>query len=225
MEGLRAAQEYPPEISLFDDGGSDRFHRARQYLAGRPRPCERDVDLGPRRGPSGRLPRQDPRSDASRPSKPGLLRLRAFCLARSSSSEGRRRLQERGGRPRIEPARKRSGWLRQPLSPVPRRMRRGHLVITAPTGGSAGVLPAMIYSLGRRRRSCPTRRSVKGCLPQRSIGYLCKHNATLSAAEGGCQAEIGVASAMGAARSRRRTTRRRKSPQMPQTQRWSITSG
>jgi L-serine dehydratase len=31
------------------------------------------------------------------------------------------------------------------------------------------------------------------------IGYLCKHHATLAAAEGGCQAEIGVASAMGAA--------------------------
>jgi L-serine dehydratase len=32
-----------------------------------------------------------------------------------------------------------------------------------------------------------------------AVGYLCKHNATLSAAEGGCQAEIGVASAMAAA--------------------------
>ena len=32
-----------------------------------------------------------------------------------------------------------------------------------------------------------------------AIGYLCKHNATLSAAEGGCQAEIGIASAMAAA--------------------------
>jgi L-serine dehydratase len=32
-----------------------------------------------------------------------------------------------------------------------------------------------------------------------AVGYLCKHNATLAAAEGGCQAEIGVASAMGAA--------------------------
>src|SRR4029077_15585444 len=31
------------------------------------------------------------------------------------------------------------------------------------------------------------------------VGYLCKHNATLSGAEGGCQAEIGVASAMSAA--------------------------
>jgi L-serine dehydratase len=32
-----------------------------------------------------------------------------------------------------------------------------------------------------------------------AIGYLCKHNATLAAAEGGCQSEIGVASAMAAA--------------------------
>ena len=32
-----------------------------------------------------------------------------------------------------------------------------------------------------------------------AIGYLCKHNATLSGAEGGCQSEIGVASAMSAA--------------------------
>jgi L-serine dehydratase len=31
------------------------------------------------------------------------------------------------------------------------------------------------------------------------VGYLCKHNATLAAAEGGCQAEIGVASSMGGA--------------------------
>ena len=32
-----------------------------------------------------------------------------------------------------------------------------------------------------------------------AVGYLCKHHATLSAAEGGCQAEIGVASSMAAA--------------------------
>ena len=38
-----------------------------------------------------------------------------------------------------------------------------------------------------------------GFLAAAAIGYLCKHNATLSGAEGGCQAEIGVASAMGAA--------------------------
>ena len=35
----------------------------------------------------------------------------------------------------------------------------------------------------------------EGLLAGAVIGYLCKHNATLAAAEGGCQAEIGVASA------------------------------
>jgi L-serine dehydratase len=76
---------------------------------------------------------------------------------------------------------------------------RGHLVVTAPTGGSAGVMPALIYSLGEGGRKLPQEKIRRGLLAGAVIGYLCKHNATLSAAEGGCQAEIGVASAMGAA--------------------------
>ena len=39
----------------------------------------------------------------------------------------------------------------------------------------------------------------EGLLAGLAIGYLCKHNATLAAAEGGCQSEIGVAPAMAAA--------------------------
>jgi L-serine dehydratase len=76
---------------------------------------------------------------------------------------------------------------------------RGHLVVTAPTGGSAGVLPALVYGLGEGGRKLSTDQIRKGMLAAAAIGYLCKHNATLSAAEGGCQAEIGVASAMAAA--------------------------
>ncbi|MFL6446947.1 MAG: L-serine ammonia-lyase [Bryobacteraceae bacterium] len=76
---------------------------------------------------------------------------------------------------------------------------RGHLVVTAPTGGSAGVLPALVYGLGEGGRKLPQEKIRKGMLAAAGIGYLCKHNATLSAAEGGCQAEIGVASAMAAA--------------------------
>lgn len=76
---------------------------------------------------------------------------------------------------------------------------RGHLVITAPTGGSAGVLPAVIYSLGPAGAKMSKDKLREALLAGAVIGYLCKHNATLSAAEGGCQAEIGVASAMGAA--------------------------
>jgi len=76
---------------------------------------------------------------------------------------------------------------------------RGHLVITAPTGGSAGVMPAVIYSLGEGGAKLSDDKLREGLLAGVVVGYLCKHNATLSAAEGGCQAEIGVASAMGAA--------------------------
>jgi L-serine dehydratase len=76
---------------------------------------------------------------------------------------------------------------------------RGHLVVTAPTGGSAGVLPALVYGLGEGGRKLSPEKIRNGMLAAAAIGYLCKHNATLSAAEGGCQAEIGVASAMAAA--------------------------
>ena len=76
---------------------------------------------------------------------------------------------------------------------------RGHLVVTAPTGGSAGVMPALVYVLGEGGRNLPKEKIRDGFLAAAAIGYLCKHNATLSGAEGGCQAEIGVASAMGAA--------------------------
>jgi L-serine dehydratase len=76
---------------------------------------------------------------------------------------------------------------------------RGHLVVTAPTGGSAGVLPAIVYALGEGGRKLPQDKIRNGFLAAAAVGYLCKHNATLSGAEGGCQAEIGVASAMGAA--------------------------
>src|SRR4029079_4468348 len=76
---------------------------------------------------------------------------------------------------------------------------RGHLVITAPTGGSAGVMPALGYGLGEGGRKLTTPKLRDGMLAAAAIGYLCKHHATLSAAEGGCQAEIGVASSMAAA--------------------------
>jgi len=76
---------------------------------------------------------------------------------------------------------------------------RGHLVITAPTGGSAGVMPAIVYGLVETKRKLSKEKVRQGLLGGAAIGYLCKHNATLSGAEGGCQSEIGVASAMSAA--------------------------
>src|SRR5688500_5635520 len=75
---------------------------------------------------------------------------------------------------------------------------RGHLVITAPTGGSAGVMPSLVYGLLEVRKV--DRQKIRdGMLAALAVGYLCKHHATLSAAEGGCQAAIGVASSVAAA--------------------------
>jgi L-serine dehydratase len=76
---------------------------------------------------------------------------------------------------------------------------RGHLVVTAPTCGSAGVIPAVVHALGEGGRKLPQEKIREGLLAAAAVGYLCKHNATLAGAEGGCQAEIGVASSMGGA--------------------------
>ena len=74
---------------------------------------------------------------------------------------------------------------------------RGHIIVTAPTAGSAGIIPAIVKSL--HDLNMPNEKIREGFLAAAAIGYLCKHNATLSGAEGGCQAEVGVGSSMGAA--------------------------
>ena len=74
---------------------------------------------------------------------------------------------------------------------------RGHIIVTAPTAGSAGIVPAIVKSLNDLK--VPQQKIREGFLAAAAIGYLCKHNATLSGAEGGCQAEVGVGSSMGAA--------------------------
>jgi L-serine dehydratase len=74
---------------------------------------------------------------------------------------------------------------------------RGHIIVTAPTAGSAGIIPAIVKSLNDLK--APQNKIQDGFLAAAAIGYLCKHNATLSGAEGGCQAEVGVGSSMGAA--------------------------
>ena len=59
-------------------------------------------------------------------------------------------------------------------------------------------MPSLVYALLEVRKV--DRQKVReGMLAAAAVGYLCKHHATLAAAEGGCQAEIGVASSMAAA--------------------------
>ena len=61
------------------------------------------------------------------------------------------------------------------------------------------MMPAIVYALGEAGRKISQEQIRQGFLAAAAIGYLGKHNATLAGAEGGCQAEIGVASAMAAA--------------------------
>ena len=75
----------------------------------------------------------------------------------------------------------------------------GGQVVTAPTNGAAGVLPAVIrYWLDHVPGASPARVG-EFLLTAAAIGGLCKHNASISGAECGCQAEVGSAAAMAAA--------------------------
>ncbi len=74
-------------------------------------------------------------------------------------------------------------------------------VVTAPTNGAAGVIPAVLLShlaFGHSTLS-EEERVVRFLCAASEIGCLFKKGATISAALGGCQAEIGVSSAMAAA--------------------------
>ena len=73
----------------------------------------------------------------------------------------------------------------------------GGLIVVAPTCGSAGVIPGVIKYL--EMKNVPYEQIRKGFLVAGLIGMLAKTNASISGAEAGCQAEIGVATAMGAA--------------------------
>lgn len=72
-------------------------------------------------------------------------------------------------------------------------------VVTAPTNGSAGVIPSVLmYYLCFVNKDASKREIRTFLLVAAEIGSLFKKNATISAAMGGCQAEIGVSSAMAA---------------------------
>jgi len=72
-------------------------------------------------------------------------------------------------------------------------------VVTAPTNGAAGVVPAVLQYFIVFCDGYTSERIVQFLLTASEIGSIFKKGATLSAAMGGCQAEIGVSSAMAAA--------------------------
>jgi L-serine dehydratase len=74
----------------------------------------------------------------------------------------------------------------------------GGVIVTAPTCGSSGVLPAVLYHIWKSR-NVPEERMLRALATAGLIGNVVKQNASISGAEVGCQGEVGVACAMAAA--------------------------
>ena len=74
----------------------------------------------------------------------------------------------------------------------------GGKIVTAPTCGSSGVLPAVLYHTWRSRNFSETR-ILHALATAGLFGNVVKHNASISGAEVGCQGEVGVACAMASA--------------------------
>jgi L-serine dehydratase len=74
----------------------------------------------------------------------------------------------------------------------------GHVIVTAPTCGSCGVLPAVLYHL-QNIRGFMDIRILRAMATAGLFGNVVKENASISGAEVGCQGEVGVACAMASA--------------------------
>lgn len=72
------------------------------------------------------------------------------------------------------------------------------MVVTAPTCGAAGVIPGLLRAM-KEEYELTEDDAIKGLAIAGLVGNLIKENATISGAEGGCQAEVGSACSMGAA--------------------------
>jgi L-serine dehydratase len=75
----------------------------------------------------------------------------------------------------------------------------GGRVVTAPTNGAAGIVPAVLHYYTRFVPGASDRGVVDFMLTAAAIGILYKENASISGAEVGCQGEVGVACSMAAA--------------------------
>lgn len=71
-------------------------------------------------------------------------------------------------------------------------------ICAAPTAGACGIVPAVLFSI-EKAKNLPKEAMLNALLTTSGIGTVIMKNATVAGAEGGCQAECGVAAAMAAA--------------------------
>lgn len=89
-------------------------------------------------------------------------------------------------------------WLCAYAMAVNEENAAGHMVVTAPTNGAAGVIPAVLHYFITHEKGTP--QQVRDFLLTASaIGGIIKHRSSISGAEVGCQGEVGSAASMAAA--------------------------
>lgn len=89
-------------------------------------------------------------------------------------------------------------WLCAYAMAVNEENAAGHMVVTAPTNGAAGVIPAVLYYFVNHEQG--TQDQVREfLLTAGAVGGLIKHRSSISGAEVGCQGEVGSAASMAAA--------------------------
>jgi L-serine dehydratase len=120
---------------------------------------------------------------------PGVLKVRrrAPRLYRMLTSEG-----ARGGLDVMD-------WVNAFALAVNEENAAGGRVVTAPTNGAAGIVPAVLHYYCRFEAGAEEDGVIRFLLTAGAIAMLYKQNASLSGAEMGCQGEVGVACSMAAA--------------------------
>ncbi|MEO0374850.1 MAG: L-serine ammonia-lyase [Cyanobacteria bacterium P01_A01_bin.17] len=89
-------------------------------------------------------------------------------------------------------------WLCAYAMAVNEENAAGHMVVTAPTNGAAGVIPAVLYYF-MSHEGGTSEQVHEFLLTAAAIGGIIKHRSSISGAEVGCQGEVGSAAAMAAA--------------------------
>jgi L-serine dehydratase len=139
-----------------------------------------------------------------------LWRVMRQCIERGCRTEGvlpgglrvkrrapalRRRLEARGAGDPLAAM----DWVNLFALAVNEENAAGGRVVTAPTNGAAGVVPAVLEYYARFRPDATDEGVVRFLLTAGAVGILYKTNASISGAEVGCQGEVGVACSMAAA--------------------------
>ena len=123
---------------------------------------------------------------------PGGLNVRRRAKGLRDSLLARRALKEKSPSESMD-------WVSVYAIAVNEENAAGSRVVTAPTNGAAGIIPAVIRYYREFYPDSNEDDIVTFLLTAAAIGGLCKRNASLSGAEVGCQGEVGVACSMAAA--------------------------